>query len=838
MHPDSGQFGFSKLSRPITPIPASGPVIDSRMVGDQPRKRRRSAQKKLNVQEVLKMLYRGRWLILGTFLIVFAYTVYTTYSKPFIYASSTKMFIEKPPAAAQLKPLATDDDHSVANIIQFFRSHIVGKHVAHLIHSYAQGDRREIDSLYREYFGSTAAIPSDPKLLTITRVVDNPKERPIPGYADELMIEGRAASAVSIIPDQNNDYLVVGAEAYTPLDAAFIVNTYVVVFATDQLARARSNAAELKDFLNEQKQRSYDTLYQVESKLKNYLMATNGLSMEARAGELSTQLEQTKLKLANINIDIAQQRKIHDDLVVNLDTAQKNYFSNLTLDPYIQMLQGQLASAQVELEQMMATNAVMDPRTKKYVRDDIKAKEEKIATLNEKLKEKAQELLHSKIVVVTEVNQERNSVQTNTSNSGADAITHLKETILATQLKVGQNQIVAAELSKLIASIQSELSAMPEKIIQAAQLKRAQSSAEKLYSSLEDRYMDAWLSERSVFGSVKLEDAAALNPAPIRPNRQAAIFSGSLIGLAVGIGLVIFLSFLDTTIRSPEELESQGLPVLSTIPVITLPQIDKIEVAGKENVPKFTAHRITHLDPRSTVAEAYRSLRTSIQYAGLDKPIHTMVITSSAPQEGKSTTSSNIAIVMAQLGKRTLLVDTDLRRPVINGIYGLEREPGLTNVLFNRISLDEAVKPTDVENLFILPCGVVPPNPAELLGSVRMKVLIEEMKSKFDLIIFDTPPVIAVTDAVLLGMNTDAMLVIARADVTKSDALMRGIDSIERTGAKVLGVVLNNFNVAHAYGSYYRYYQYYHYYSMDKAPKQDFLSRLMMPGKRIFRKKV
>jgi tyrosine-protein kinase Etk/Wzc len=331
------------------------------------------------------------------------------------------------------------------------------------------------------------------------------------------------------------------------------------------------------------------------------------------------------------------------------------------------------------------------------------------------------------------------------------------------------------------------------------------------------------MTEESVFGNVKAEDAAGPIAAPIRPNRQSAIVTGALIGLAIGIGIVVLLSFLDTTIRTPDEVEIHNVSLLATIPVINHPSQPlalSAEAATAER-PKFTPHRASHLDPQSAVAEAYRTLRTTVLFSSLDRNIQVLAVTSSAPQEGKSTTSSNIGIVMAQNGKKTLLVDADLRRPILHSVYGIPREPGLTNLLFERTTFEEAIKSTDVENLYVLPCGIIPPNPAELLGSQRMGQLIAKLREEFDVVVIDTPPVVAVTDALLLSHSADATILVARADVTRVDAMLRAMDSIERSGAGLLGVVLNNFNVANAYGSYYKYYQYYHYYSSNGAPQKS-----------------
>jgi capsular exopolysaccharide synthesis family protein len=192
---------------------------------------------------------------------------------------------------------------------------------------------------------------------------------------------------------------------------------------------------------------------------------------------------------------------------------------------------------------------------------------------------------------------------------------------------------------------------------------------------------------------------------------------------------------------------------------------------------------------------------------------------------------------MAQMGKRTVIVDTDLRRPVLHSVFGVTREPGLTNVLFERATLEQGLKETDIANLWILPCGVIPPNPSELLGSQRMSHLLDLLRSMFDVIILDTPPVVAVTDALILGRLADATLLVARADVTRTDALMRAVESVERSGTRFLGVILNNFNVANAYGSYYRYYQYYHYYSTGTQPKRGFVQRFLPKARHTKSKK-
>ena len=834
-------FGFSKLSAGDSPNfgPAARASGQQNQAGAIPKKRK-PIERKFNIAELVKVMYRGRWIILSTFVIVFAYSVYSTFSKPYIYGANTRMSIDKPPGGSQIAQIVggpASEDHSTANEMQFFKSHVVGQHVARLLHEYAEGNWVELDSLFVSAFHSSKDVPPDPRQVAVIRINDNPKAKLLPGIASMGALEERASAAVSIAADAGSDYLLVSSEAYTPIDAAFLANLYVAVFVKDNEARVRANSAALKAYLISQKDRSFDTLRKVEGKLRDYLGTTSGMSAEDIAKNLTNQYQDMKQKRQLVEIDLNLRKKVYADFTVNLDTVQKKYYDNMTLEPHVAMLQKELTDLEFEIEGMEMSNNIMDPRTKKYLNDEIKGKKERRETLKEKLKETSDEYLASQIIVAsepTDANGGEMNYSTKTSSIGT--ITSLRQGILNTRLRMGQDSALLQAYDEKLAVLHSEAEAMPEKIVQTSALKRAQGVAEKMYGQLEDRYLEAWMTEESVFGNVKAEDPAGLQGTPVRPNRQSAIFTGALLGLAIGIGIVVLLSFLDTTIRTPDEVESHNITLLATIPVInhaSQPLAIDPE-AGHSDRPKFTPHRASHLDPRSSVAEAYRSLRTTIQFAGLDKEIQVLTLSSSAPQEGKSTTSSNIGIVMAQMGKKTLLVDADLRRPVLHSVFGLTREPGLTNLLFERSTFDEAIRKTDVPNLYVLPCGIIPPNPAELLGSKRMTQLLIRLREEFDMILLDTPPVVAVTDALLLGRIADATVLVARADVTRIDALLRAMDSVERSGANLLGVVLNNFNVANAYGSYYKYYQYYHYYSSvpGSEKKQGGLLRFLPSRKK------
>lgn len=208
--------------------------------------------------------------------------------------------------------------------------------------------------------------------------------------------------------------------------------------------------------------------------------------------------------------------------------------------------------------------------------------------------------------------------------------------------------------------------------------------------------------------------------------------------------------------------------------------------------------------PKSPIAEQFRTIRTNIQFSSIDQELQTIIVTSSGPAEGKSTTTANLAVVFAQQGKRVLLIDSDLRKPTVHYTFRLENHVGLSNVLTRQSTLQEAVKETAQEKLWVLSSGPIPPNPSELLGSKGMQVLLEQAKEEYDVIILDTPPVLAVTDAQVLSNIADGVVLVVSSGKTETESAKKAKELLDSAKAKILGVVLNNKKAEDS--------QYYYYY--------------------------
>jgi capsular exopolysaccharide synthesis family protein len=224
--------------------------------------------------------------------------------------------------------------------------------------------------------------------------------------------------------------------------------------------------------------------------------------------------------------------------------------------------------------------------------------------------------------------------------------------------------------------------------------------------------------------------------------------------------------------------------------------------------------------PKSPISEAYRTLRTNIQFSSFDEKVKTIVVTSSGPGEGKTTTSSNLAVSLAGGGHKTILIDCDQRKPNVHKVFNLSNHTGLSNLLIGETSFDESIHKTEVENLYVLTAGTRPPNPSELLASIKMQRLFTSLKEKFDYIILDTPPVIMVTDAQILSKYADGCLLVVASGEADKNAAVKAKELLEKVNAKILGVVLNKIDTSK--NGYYEYYYHYYYGSEHKTQKKGF----------------
>jgi polysaccharide biosynthesis transport protein len=346
----------------------------------------------------------------------------------------------------------------------------------------------------------------------------------------------------------------------------------------------------------------------------------------------------------------------------------------------------------------------------------------------------------------------------------------------------------------------SEAMALASKEREYKDLNRAATAAETNYMQLTDRLRDSRLQEQDTSNNIQPLDEAHLPTAPFAPNVRMAGIVGLGLGLLLAFGLAFLVEFLDRSVKSQEDIEQIiGLPFLGMVPSF------EIGPADRDKKLELSIAR----QPNSTIAECCRVVRTNILFSSPDRPLKTLVVTSSNPVEGKTMNVVNLGIVMAQSGHRTLVVDTDMRRPRLHKALGVSNENGVSRLVVGETDLESSVKSTEVPNLFILPCGPIPPNPAELLQAEKFGALAKMLSERFDRVIFDSPPILAVTDAAVLSRVADGTIMVVRAGRTSRDAVIRSKRAMAKVNPNIVGVVLNDVDLKNPhYASYYHYYQY------------------------------
>ena len=405
----------------------------------------------------------------------------------------------------------------------------------------------------------------------------------------------------------------------------------------------------------------------------------------------------------------------------------------------------------------------------------------------------------------------------------------LRNTVL-TYLRGLENQVVGFD--DMLERFGADLERIPETQVQLLRLRRETDVLEEVYTTLRNRLQEALILEAVDDARVRVVDVAILPPEPVKPRALLNLFFGLLAGSMLGVGIAFTRDYLDETVHTRGDVQNStgGAPILGMIPRIRQSGLNgrnakavKSPIGG---TGELGARLVAGRDPRNPVSEAYRNLRTNLTFSNPDKPPKTIVFTSPLPQDGKSTSAANLAITLVQQGIKTLLVDADLRRGVLNGVFGVDREPGLTDVLGGTADIGDAIQEIDLlesGKMDFMPCGAYPPNPAEILGSERMKTLLQALDEQYDLVLIDSAPLTVVTDAAVLGTKVDGVVLVARANVTEKSALTYAVEQLNNVNARILGSILNDVDYrrdSRYYSSYGKYGYYHDYYYGDDGTKK------------------
>jgi len=661
--------------------------------------------------------------------------------------------------------------------------------------------------------------------------------------------------------------LNVTANSDNPTEAMVLANTTANVYISKMSDLQSTKLDQAESFLSEQMNVVDSKLRQAEEALYTFReregivigdSGGNGSSgLLKQLGDLYAKLSQTRnnRELAEMQLNVAQQ-------LLEEKRREVTSIANNKLTSQIDSLQSLISEWKIQLVLLQQT---LTDKSR-----EVTDLQEKIATAQSQLDSYFQELKQH--------------------GASIDPLSEWQSLVQESiQLEIQSNRLQQSEnmLKAQIAKFKADHPQLIGKEVELIRLERSARIHEQTYMLLMDRYEDTRLLKQMKTVGITVIDRATAPKSPIKPNKRLTITLGMLIGLIVGVGAALFLEYIDDSLRIEKDIEKfLDIPVVGVIPKIdvekaTLKAIEKRMRAGnlrrneeqtvnklfviastsspqkgkkrskrhRKAISNLMGKMITNLDRKSPVTESYRVLRTNIQFANVDEEVKTILVSSPVPSEGKTLTVANLAIMMARMGTKTLIIDADLRRPRLHNIFQQEREPGLSEFLLSEnlstdlesglgsksrkpkaenidtseesssaatLALSDVVRTTETENLYLLPSGKRPPNPAELLSSDRMQQLIKELKSEFEIILFDSPPIVPVTDATVLASKiTDIMLLVIRSGETKREIAQKAQELLKRVDANIFGVVLNTIDFAKRYGSYY-YYYYHSYYSPDE----------------------
>ena len=739
----------------------------------------------VRITDYLRILYRGRWIIVFSFISVFAATAYFSFTTPPIYESSCKVIVVQSGGLERtlfsVSPFGQQMTR-LNNQLQILKSRYLAIKVVDYL-----SNSTEYDSLLAANYNLSGeeAIPNKPGIGQIMRSMD-----------------------VSIIRD--TDIIQIKMKASSGWEAAYLANSVAEVYKELDQTTNRQEITQVVDFLDDQLEKIEKELKYSEEAFKEFQQESGSVSLTGDAALIVNQLVTFESAYREAQIEISTNSTRLAGLKSRLGELKQSLVADLAdiTHPKIIEYRSRIAS----IEANLATYKIQG------VPDNfpqVEKEKKNLEGLKKSLADETKKLLLAKIPVGDPLQR----------NQG------LVEAIITSEIEISAFGARAAALKTIVDDFDSKLEELPEKTLQLARLERSRRLNENIYLMMKEKYEETRITRAGQIGKIRMVDGAVPSGNPISPKTNRNLLLGALIGLGLGIGITFLIEYMDNSIRTIENVERLKLPLLGSIPEIK-PEltngkwkplfIKQFQSKNDKKVEegKIAERLITHLKPKSHISEAYRALRTQLQYSKTDDPARTILVSSPGPGEGKSTSVANLAIALAQMGSKVILVDTDLRRPVLHNLFNLSREVGLTNYLVGNEPLTSIVKVTEIENLHMITTGILPPNPSEMIGSKRMREFLQEIKQEFEYVLFDSPPMIAVTDALVLAPLVDGVVVVLRSGKTDRDAALRTFELLQNVRGRALGVLLNDVSASNMYGSYYYYYYYYYYYG-DSGEKKS-----------------
>jgi succinoglycan biosynthesis transport protein ExoP len=610
--------------------------------------------------------------------------------------------------------------------------------------------------------------------------------------------------SIAADPVRDSDVIRVRVTAKSPAIAARLANTLIDVLGERNLSVKKQEVSSVRQFIEDQLTAVRERLKTSEEELNAFKEKNKVLTLDKESEALLDQMTDVEMQFNEASTERGSLEKelqaIRDEM-----GRQKGQLGLSVADftsPWIQELKKNLVDLQVRYTTLQVQGYSEDHPQMKQLAGEIEATRQNLT--NEILKFTADDKL-------------------------VDPLSRMQDLLvqaLTLEIKISALQAKEDALKNIKNNYENEIETLPGKELVLARLSRAKQVNEKIYTMLLEKYEEARIAEAGKIGNIRVIDPAKLPQTPIRPRKALNMALAVLIGLSTGSALAIHMGSKDRPLRTLTDIHSVGAtPLLGMIPNMNMDgkrngyyyYYDSGDVEGAE--PFIKTDLLLIHGRRSVSGEAYRVLRTNLRYLNGDQPIKTVVFSSPSPNEGKTTTVVNLALAMAEAEMKTLILESDLRKPTIHEIFGVDGEPGLTNFLVGESGIKDIVRPTAHRNLWVVPVGLRVNQPSELLGSPIMAHLIGSLREEYDAVLMDSPPIMPVTDGAVLARQADGVVMVVRSGVTTMDSYLAARQLFENVKAPVVGTVLNYVTPSSVCGGKRRY-SYYSYYGGNGDKKR------------------
>ena len=588
-------------------------------------------------------------------------------------------------------------------------------------------------------------------------------------------IAGDLYSSVEINQNANLDFIDIKSESESPYEAALIANMFAQKYQEYNLRENRKQITIIKEFLGEQLKEKQQDLFEAEDAIKAYQLKKGGVELDKQAQLLINRLSdfESQRNTAKIEMSISQEKlNQYKSEIKEKDPSIYNFLANKSSEPYLQNLQKEIANLETQRDIALASSKTSQARDQ--IITDFNAK---INSLKDKL--------NSSII----------RYQEQILSSSPEEIKELTKKAFEEEVNYRSLNASYTSLEGVISNYEEKFNLLPSTTLEFARLERKRQFEENIYNTLSAKYQEAQLNEQATLGNVVILNKAYPPGNPSKPNRPMIIIMGFILGFGFGFGFIYLKDYLNKKVKSPEDIESQNLKLLTWIPKIKF---------DRKNEEFFML-----TNPNNLIGESFRTLRTRIQFSKTSSNAKSFLVTSSAPGEGKTMTALNLGGSFARDNKKTIIVDCDLRKPRIHSIVNETVSPGLSEYLVGKVPFESIIRMTKLTKLDFVFAGSINSSTSEILNSKKMTHFLQKLRDIYDIIILDSAPILAVPDTEILSNFVDASLLVVSSNNTEMEWIKQAGDLLKHEQSAFLGVVLNNYDFKTGYPSSYKYYGYY-----------------------------